>query len=73
LIRPLARCEQLAALAVISGVQPKDEIEAMLAAQMAVVHLALLELVARTRSSIAGHKYEGDGIKRLDVLGNLTN
>jgi hypothetical protein len=62
-----------AALAVISGVQPKDEIEAMLAAHMAVTNIALLELVARTRGSIANHRYEGDGIKRLDVLGNLTN
>jgi hypothetical protein len=62
-----------AALAVISGVQPKDEIEAMLAAHMALTNIALLDLFARTRGSIANHKYEGDGIKRLDVLGNLTN
>jgi hypothetical protein len=61
-----------AALAVIDGVRPKDEIEAMLAAHMAVTNIVLLELVARTRGSIAGHRYEGDGIKRLDVLGNLT-
>jgi hypothetical protein len=62
-----------AALAVIGGVQPKDEVEAMLAGHMAVTNIALLELVARTRGSIAGHRYEGNGIKRLDVLGNLTN
>ena len=62
-----------AALAVIAGVQPKDEIEAMLAAHMALTNIALLELVARTRRAIAGHPYEGNGIKRLDVLGNLTN
>src|SRR3984893_13842840 len=62
-----------AALAVIDGVRPKDEIEAMLAAHMAVTNLALLELVARTRDAIAGHPYQGDGIKRLDILGNLTN
>jgi hypothetical protein len=62
-----------AALAVISGVRPKDEIEAMLAAHMAVANIALLELVARTRGTIAGHIYEGNGIKKLDVLGNLTN
>ena len=62
-----------AALAVIDGVQPQDEIEAMLAAHMAVTNIALLELVARTRDAIAGHPYQGDGIKRLDVLGNLTN
>jgi hypothetical protein len=61
-----------AALAVIDGVRPKDEIEAMLAAHMAVTNIVLLELVARTRGSIAGHRYEGNGIKRLDVLGNLT-
>jgi hypothetical protein len=61
-----------AALAVISGVQPKDEIEAMLAAHMAVTNIALLDLFARTRGSIANHRYEGDGIKRLEVLGNLT-
>jgi hypothetical protein len=62
-----------AALAVIDGVRPKDEIEATLAAHMAVTNIVLLELVARTRGSIAGHRYEGNGIKRLDVLGNLTN
>jgi hypothetical protein len=62
-----------AALALIDGVRPQDEIEAMLAAHMAVTNIVLLELVARTRGSIAGHRYEGDGIKRLDVLGNLTN
>jgi hypothetical protein len=62
-----------AALAVIDGVRPKDEIEAMLAAHMAVTNIALLELGARTREAIAGHPYEGNGIKRLDVLGNLTN
>jgi hypothetical protein len=61
-----------AALAVIDGVRPKDEIEAMLAAHMAVTNMVLLELVARTRGAVAGHRYEGDGIKRLDVLGNLT-
>jgi len=61
-----------AALAVIDGVRPKDEIEAMLAAHMAVTNIALLELVARTRGAIAGHLYQGNGIKRLDVLGNLT-
>jgi hypothetical protein len=62
-----------AALAVIDGVRPKDEIEAMLAAHMAVTNIALLELVARTRDAIAGHPCQGDGIRRLDVLGSLTN
>jgi hypothetical protein len=62
-----------AALAVISGVQPRDEVEAMLAAHMALTNIALLDLFGRTRGVIANHRYEGDGIKRLDVLGNLTN
>jgi hypothetical protein len=62
-----------AALAVIDGVRPKDEIEAMLAAHMAVTNIVLLELVVRTRGAVAGHRYEGNGIKRVDVLGNLTN
>jgi hypothetical protein len=53
-------------------VRPKDEIEAMLAAHMAVTNITLLELVARTRGAIAGHMYQGNGIKRLDILGNLT-
>jgi hypothetical protein len=61
-----------AALAVIDGVRPKDEIEAMLAAHMAVTNITLLELVARTRGAIAGHMYQSNGIKRLDILGNLT-
>jgi hypothetical protein len=62
-----------AALAVISGVQPRDEVEAMLAAHMALTNIALLDLFGRTRGVIANHRYEGEGIKRLDVLGNLTN
>lgn len=61
-----------AALAVIDGVRPQDEVEAMLAAHMALTNIALLELVARTRGAIAGHLYQGNGIQRLDVLGNLT-
>ncbi len=61
-----------AALAVIDGVRPKDEIEAMLAAHMAVTNIALLELFARTRGALAGEVYRGNGIQRLDVLGNLT-
>jgi hypothetical protein len=61
-----------AALAVIAGVQPQDEIEAILAAHMAVANITLLELVTRTRQSIAGYEYQGNGIKRLDVLGNLA-
>jgi hypothetical protein len=69
---PANQVEFNAALAVIAGVQPKDEIEAILAAHMAVTNIVLLELVARTRAAVAGHRYEGNGIKRLDVLGNLT-
>ena len=61
-----------AALAVISGVRPTDEVEAMLAAHMAVTNITLLELVARTRGAIEGHAYRGNGIKALDILGNLT-
>jgi hypothetical protein len=61
-----------AALAVIDGVRPKDEIEAMLAAHMAVTNIALLELMARTRGALAGELYLGSGIKRLDLLGSLT-
>jgi hypothetical protein len=53
-------------------VRPKDEIEAMLAAHMALTNIVLLELVTRTRGAVAGHRYEGNGIRRLDVLGNLT-
>src|SRR5215203_6863432 len=34
-------------LAVIDGIQPKDEIEAMLAAQMAAVHMATLTFARR--------------------------
>ena len=62
-----------AALAVIDGVRPKDEVEAMLAGHMALTNIALFDLFARTRASTAGHRYEGDGIRRLEVLGNLTN
>jgi hypothetical protein len=61
------------ALAVIAGVQPKDEIEAVLAAHMAVANITLLELVTRTRQLIAGYEYQGNGIKRLEVIGNLAS
>jgi hypothetical protein len=62
-----------AALAVIDGVRPKDEVEAMLAAHMAVTNIALLELVAHMRKAAAGHLYQGNGgIKRLEVFGSLT-
>ena len=43
-----------AALAVIDGVRPTDEVEAMLAAHMALTNIALLELVARTRGGHCG-------------------
>jgi hypothetical protein len=63
-----------AALAVIDGARPTDEIEAMHVAQMAVTNIALFDLVARTREAIASHLYQGDtGTRRLEVLGNLTN
>jgi hypothetical protein len=62
-----------AALAVIDGVRPKDEIEAMLPAHMAVTNIALLELVARMREAAAGYLYRGNGgTQRLQVFGNLT-
>jgi len=61
---PANQVEFNAALAVIGGVQPKDEVEAMLAAHMAVTNIVLLELVARTRASIAGHRYEGTPTRR---------
>src|SRR5262245_5920002 len=63
----------LRSMAVIDGVRPKDEVEGMLAAHMALTNIALLDLFARTRAAIAGHRYEGDGIRRLEALGNLTN
>lgn len=44
----------------------------MLAAHMAVTNIVLLELVARARGAVAGHRYEGNSIRRLEVLGNLT-
>jgi hypothetical protein len=62
-----------ATLAVIAGVQPRDEIEAILAAHMAVANITLLELVSRTRQLIAGYEYQGNGIKRLDIIGNLAS
>jgi hypothetical protein len=62
-----------AALAIIDGVRPKDEIEAMLAAHMAVANLVLLDLGARMREAAAGRLYQGDGgIQRLQTFGNLT-
>jgi hypothetical protein len=62
-----------ATLAVISGVQPKDEVEAMLAAHMALTNIALLDLFVRTRGVIANHRYEGTSKNSSrQVATNLT-
>jgi hypothetical protein len=40
-----------AALAVVNGVRPRDELEAMLASQMAVTHALALDLLGRAKQS----------------------
>jgi hypothetical protein len=40
-----------AALAVVSGVRPRDELEAMLASQMAVTHALAMDMLGRTKQS----------------------
>jgi hypothetical protein len=40
-----------AALAVVSGVRPRDEVEAMLASQMAVTHALAMDMLGRTKQS----------------------
>ena len=51
-------------LAVIDGVQPANEIEAMLAAQIAVTHRLAMELVNRTRRA--------DEIPKFDCAGRMA-
>jgi len=52
------------ALAAISGIGPKDEIEAMLAVQMASTHAAAMTLLSRI--------YHAEQIPQLDANGNMA-
>jgi hypothetical protein len=52
------------ALAVVDGVRPRDEIEAMLAAQMAITHSLAMECLA--------HAKRVDQIPQLECNGNLA-
>lgn len=51
-------------LAVVDGVRPRDEVEAMLASQMAITHSLAMECLARAKRV--------DQIPQLDCSGNLA-
>ncbi|MBQ0820183.1 hypothetical protein KBI52_08160 [Microvirga sp. HBU67558] len=53
-----------AVLAVINGAQPRDEIEAMLATQMAVTHALAMDLIGRTKQSPT--------VPYMETCGNLA-
>lgn len=45
-------------VAVIGGIEPRDQMEAMLAAQMAAVHMAMMTYAARLTSASSPHQAE---------------
>lgn len=53
-----------AVLAVVNGVQPRDEVEAMLASQMAVTHALAMDLIGRTKQSPT--------VPYMETCGNLA-
>jgi len=54
-------------LAVIHGIQPKDEVEAMLAAQMAAVHMATMTF-ARRLNHVANHPQQDSAERAFNKL-----
>ena len=63
-IRPAGKLDQdtvNAALAVIDGVKPRDETEALLACQMAASHALAMECLLRTRHTNSLQRFEANG------------
>jgi hypothetical protein len=61
-----------AALAIVDGVRPRDEIEAMLASQMAVTHSLAMQLLARTKRAEHLPQFESAGNLAVKLLRTYT-
>ena len=62
--KPLDQETVNAALAVVDGVKPRDETEALLACQMAASHALAMECLLRTRHT--------DSLQRFEANGNMA-
>ena len=62
--KPLDQDTVNAALAVVDGVKPRDETEALLASQMAATHALAMECLLRTRHT--------DSLQRFEANGNMA-
>jgi hypothetical protein len=61
-----------AALAVLDGVRPRDEIEGMLAAQMSVTHSLAMELLSRAKHAELVPQFESAGNMAVKLLRTYT-
>jgi len=59
--KPLDQDTVNAALAMVDGVKPRDETEALLACQMAASHALAMECLLRTRHTDSLHRFEANG------------
>jgi len=57
-----------AALAVLDGIKPKNEIEAMLASQIAVTHALAMELMGRTKRATDPGLFEASGNMAIKLM-----
>lgn len=61
-----------AALAAIAAAQPKNEIEAMLASQMAATHALVMDLMGRTKRAQYQPQFEMAGNMAVKLMGTFT-
>ena len=61
-----------AALAVIDGIGPENEIEAMLASEMAVTHALIMKLIGRARLSSHDAQLENAGNMAIKLMRTFT-
>ena len=57
-----------AVLAVLDGIKPKNEIEAMLASQIAVTHALAMELIGRTKRATDTGLFESSGNMAIKLM-----
>ncbi len=69
---PIDECRVNALLAVVGGVRPANEIEAMLACQMAVTHMLAMDLLARARRAEQIPQFESAGNVAAKMLRAFT-
>jgi hypothetical protein len=61
-----------AALAVLDGARPKDEVEAMLVSEMAVTHGLAMDLLGRTKRAVEIPQFESAGNMAVKLLRTFT-